>query len=130
MAALTALVTTNNSSAVRDRQAHQTSLKGLMSGDAPITLGKGLKAAFVTITFDGGDYASLGVHVDMLAQLPGWTAILQGVPALFLDNATWMIASYNPATDNVLVHVVTTGAEHAASAMTNAAHAHMLVLGY
>ena len=130
MAALTAVVTTNNSSADRDRLPAKTSMQGLIHGDAPITLGKGLKAAFVTVTFDGGDYASLGVAVSMLTALPGWTAVLQAVPALFLDNATWMIATYNPVTDKVLVHVVTTGAEHAASGMTSTAHAHILVLGY
>jgi hypothetical protein len=130
MAACTAAVTTNNSSAVGDRVASKTTMKGLIDGTAPITLGKGLKAAFVKVTFDGGDYASGGVSVSMLSALPGWTAVLQGVPAVFLDNATYHFAQYNPSTDKVLVHVMTTGAEHAAAAMTNGANATMLVLGY
>lgn len=130
MAALTCAVTTNNSSAVGDRVAAKTTLKGLIDGTAPITLGKGLKAAFVRVTFDGGDYASGGVAAAMLTALPGWTAVLQAVPAVFLDNATYMFATYNPATDKVMVHVMTTGAEHAASAMTAAAYATILVLGY
>lgn len=130
MAALTAVVTTNNSSAVKDRLAAKTTMQGLIHGDAPITLGKGLKAAFVTITFDGGDYASGGVDVDMLTALPGWTAVLQAVPAIFIDNTTYHFAQYNPLTDKVMVHVMTTGAEHAASAMTNTSFVKMLVLGY
>lgn len=130
MAAATAVVTTNNSSSVLDRVASKTTMRGLLDGTAPITLGKGLKAAFVTITFDNGDYASGGVAVSMLDALPGWTAVLQAVPAVFIDNVTYHFATYNPITDKVLVHVMTTGAEHAAAAMTAAAHVTMLVLGY
>lgn len=130
MAALTAAVKVNDSSADRDAVPSKTSMLGLIHGDAPITLGNGLKAAFVTVTFDGGDYASGGVDINLLDELPGWTAVLGCVPAVFIDNATYMFATYNPITDKVLVHVMTTGAEHGASAMTNTAHVHLLVLGY
>jgi hypothetical protein len=124
------VVSPNASTACVDRLPSKTSMKGLLDGTAPITLGKGLKAAFVKITFDGGDYASGGVTANMLTALPGWTAVLQAVPATFLDNTTRMFATYVADTDKVLVHVMTTGAEHAASAMTNTSNVTMLVLGY
>jgi len=131
MAAAVMVVTVNNSSADLDALPAKTSMLGLIHGDAPITLGHGLKAAFVTITFsDTGTYTTAGDHLNLLDELPGWTAVLQGVPAYLLDNATWHIASYNPVTDNVLLHVVTTGAERGNGAMTADAHCHMLVLGY
>lgn len=130
MAALTAAVTVNGSSSDLYALPSKTSLLGLMQGDAPITLGHGLKASFVTVTFDNGDYASGGVEINLLDELTGWTAVLQAVPAVFLDNTTLHFATYNPLTDKLLVHVMTTGAEHAASAMTAAANVTFLVLGY
>ena len=128
MAALKATVTTNDSAVATDRLPSKTSFAGLLHGDAPITLGKGLKAAFVKVTFDGGDYASGGVVASMLAALPGWTAVLQAVPAYFFDSSTALIATYDPTNDKVQVAVMTTGAQHAASALSGAPV--MLVLGY
>jgi hypothetical protein len=130
MAAATLAVTPNASSAAIDGLPSKTSMRGLIDGTAPITLGKGLKAAFVKVTFDGGDYASGGVTANMLTALKGWTAVLQAVPAVYLDNTTLHFATYNPATDKVMSHVMTTGAEHAASALTNGSNATLLVLGY
>lgn len=129
-AATITVVSPNASTAVTDRLPAKTTLKGLIDGTAPITLGKGLKASFVKFTFDGGDYASGGVTANLLAQLYGWTAVLAAVPQLYLDNTTLHIASYNAATDKVLSHVMTTGAEHAASALTASSTVTMLVFGY
>jgi len=129
-AATITVVSPNASTSVLDHLPAKTSMRGLIDGTAPITLGKGLKASFVKFIFDNGDYASGGVEAGLLDALPGWTAVLAAVPQLYLDNTTLHIASYNPATDKVLVHVMTTGAEHAASALTAASTVTMLVLGY
>lgn len=53
-----------------------TSLRALLTG-SPYTLGKGLKAAYIDITFTDADvYTSNGVVANLLDQLPGWTKIL------------------------------------------------------
>ena len=127
MAALTCAVTTNNSSAVADRVAAKTTMRGLIHGDAPITLGKGLKAAFVVVTFDGGDYAAAGVLASMLTALPGWTAILGATTGVFTDTVV-KLADYNTVSDKVIVHVSSTGAEHAAAALSGAVK--LLIFGY
>ena len=129
-AATITTVSPNASTAKTDALPAKTSFQGLLHGDAPITLGKGLKASFVKFIFDGGDYAAGGVLANLLAALPGWTAVLGAVPQVYLDNTTLHVASYNPATDKVIVRVNSTGAEHAASALTNTSTVTMLVLGY
>ena len=127
MAATTVACTPNSSSYVTDRLPAKTSMKGLIAGDAPITLGKGLKAAFVNFNFDGGDYASGGVLCSLLAKLYGWTAILGATTGVFTDTAV-KFANYYPATDKVIVHVMTTGAEHATAALDG--DVTLLVFGY
>jgi hypothetical protein len=127
MAALTASVAVNASSLVTDALPAKTSLLGLLQGDAPITLGAGLKAVFVKVTFDGGDYAAGGVDIDLLDSLPGWTAILGCVPGTFTDSVL-KIATYDPGTDKVVVNISSTGAEHATAALDG--EVNLLVLGY
>jgi hypothetical protein len=127
MAACTALVSPNASTDVTDRLPAKTSMKGLIDGTAPITLGKGLKAAFVTVNFDGGTYASGGVAINLLDVLYGWTAVLGSTVGVFTDTVV-KLAQYNPATDKVIVNIMTTGAEHAAAALDGTVT--LLVFGY
>jgi hypothetical protein len=127
MAAVTVAVTPNSSSYVTDRLPAKTSMRGLINGDAPITLGKGLKAAFVNFNFDGGDYASGGVTCGLLAKLYEWTAVLGATTGVFTDTVV-KFANYNPATDKVIVNVMTTGAEHAVAALDG--NVTLLIFGY
>ena len=127
MAAVTVAVTPNSSSYVTDRLPAKTSMRGLINGEAAITLGKGLKAAFVNFNFDNGDYASGGVACGLLATLYGWTAVLGATTGVFTDD-TVKFATYNPGTDKIIVNVMTTGAEHAAAALDG--DVTLLVFGY
>lgn len=128
MAALTAAVSVNGSTVAAAAAPHRTSAIGMIRGEAPITLGKGLKMCMVSVNFDGGDYAAAGVDIDLLGSLPGWTAILASTRGHFLDGATAKMAQYNPSTDKVVVHVQTSGAEHAAAALDG--EVNLLVFGY
>lgn len=126
MAAVVMTVTTNASSSARDRLPAKTTMQGLIHGDAPITLGNGLKAAFVHVDFDGGDYATGGTDINLLTALPGWTAVLGAVPTWFVDTNP-KLASYNPDNDKLQVHLLT-GGEHTAAALSG--DVTLLVLGY
>ena len=66
MAALTAALKVNGTSSVLDSLPAHTSMRALLNGDTPITLGHGLKMCFVNVNFDNGDYAAGGVEVNML----------------------------------------------------------------
>ena len=123
-------VSPNASTTASDALPAKTTMKGLINGTAPVTLGKGLKATFVKFVFDAGDYAAGGVLANLVAALPGWTAVLGAVPQVYLDNTTLHVASYDPATDKVIIRVNSTGAEHGASALTASSTVTMLVLGY
>lgn len=69
------------------QKAH-TSLRTLLTG-APYTQGKGLKAAYVEITFTSGDvYSSNGVVANLLGQLPGWTRILNCISNPYYNGNT------------------------------------------
>jgi len=122
------VVSTNNSSAPLDRTADKTTLQALMKGDEPVTLGKGLKAAYVYIDFNATTYASGGLTVGALAALPGWSAVLGAVPTFFIDGSTALVAYYDAANDKVYVTTAVDGAQHAASATSGVAK--MLFLGY
>ena len=126
MAALTVALSVNASSLDTDALPAKTSMRGLIGGDAPITLGHGLKAAFVHLDFDGGDYASGGIDINVLDALPGWTAVLGAVPTWFVDTNP-KLASYNTETDKVVIHVLA-GTEHTVAAVSQ--DVTMLFLGY
>lgn len=78
------------------QKAH-TSLRSLLTG-APYTGGRGLKAAYIDITFTSGDvYSSNGVVANLLGQLPGWTKILTTLSDPYYNSnstAAWERATF------------------------------------
>jgi hypothetical protein len=78
------------------QQAH-TTLRSLLTG-APFTSGKGLKAAYINITFTSGDvYSANGVVANLLGQLPGWTRILTTLSDPYYNSnstAAWERATF------------------------------------
>jgi len=127
MAALTAAVKVNNSSSATDALPAKTSMLGLLRGEASITLGHGLKMCVINVNFDNGDYAAGGVDISLLDSLLGWTAVLGCVPGIFTDDSL-KTATYDPATDKVVVQTVSDGAEHTAAALDG--DVNLLVFGY
>jgi len=130
-----------------DKVLHQkahTSLWSLLRG-APYTKGKGLKAAFVEITFTSGDvYTTAGVNVDLLTNLPGWTKILSVISDPFVNpNSTsttekaWFVAQNDATVGNRLMilnevapGIETTPIEAANSRVLTDCTVVALVLGY
>jgi len=127
MANATVTVSPNSSTLGIDRLPAKTSMRGLIDGTAPITLGKGLKAAFLKVTWDGGSYVTAGIAAGLLTALPGWTAILGGVPAMFTDTSL-KIAYYDVDNDKFYCVTAADGSVHAQSALSGTFY--MLVLGY
>ena len=68
--------------------AHNT-MRAQLTG-SPYNQGKGMKEAWVEITFTSGDvYSSNGVVANLLGQLPGWTHINEVTsPAYYNSNST------------------------------------------
>lgn len=132
----------NNST---DKSLHQpahTSLWSMLRGN-PRQSGKGLKAAWVTITWSATlDYPVEGINVDLLSNLPGWTEVITaiGIPGYnSTSTAAWetpiFVAQGDATTTNRLMFMInTTGAAAHVGVADNRALAQAgcecLVLGY
>lgn len=108
------------------QKAH-TSLWALLRG-APYTQGKGLKAAYVDITFTSGDvYSTNGVVANLLDQLADWTRVLTVLSDPYYNSnstAAWECAKFiaqNDATasNRKMVLEVIGGAETVAHEVAN-----------
>lgn len=130
-----------------DKVYHQpshTSLWSLLRGNTR-TQGKGLKAAFVHVTWTATDtYATGGVQLNLLANLPGWSYILMTVTNPVWNSTTtaaWEQGNFvdqnnATATSRLLIfNVLAPAAETIASEIANgralaSAGIEVLVLGY
>ena len=133
----------NASTDPRYAQKAFTSLRSLLTGTQR-TGGKGLKAAYITITFTAADvYSSSGVVANLLDQLPGWTAILTTLSDPYYNtNATaaWeraiFVAQNNATSTNRLMILQnalggeTVPIEVANSRVLTSVSIEVLVLGY
>lgn len=90
------------------------------AGWSPVRTSKPPRFALVEITPDTGDYASGGVACDILGALTEWVTIQSVVPVVAVQNAAAaLITITDPDGDSLLtVNVLSTGAEHAASALS------------
>ena len=78
------------------------------------------KFAMVAITPSTGDYAAGGVACNILGALTGWTTIVAVIPTITTQNGVPSLVSqtYPNTAKKLTVSVLSTGAEHADSALS------------